>query len=222
MHEIQKEILQKLSLQKRARYSELKRKELDGNLFVYHLNSLKKKGIVTAKDKTYILTSEGKQLLSRISFSNLKERIQPKIVTTIIIKQNNKYLLYRQTRAPFIDYVSFPYGKIHLDESIKDAANRELYEKTGYTAKLQHRGDVYITLHDETEMVTQTLHHVFTGTKPVGEIQKEYPGGECFCGTFDNLDKKMILPGAEKMLKLVEKNKNNHFFAEFFLNITDE
>lgn len=222
MHEIQQDILQKLSLSKKSRYSDLKRKNIDGNLFVYHLNSLKKQGYVELKDKVYTLTPKGKHFISRMSFETFKERIQPKIVTSIIIEQKGKYLLYKQKRAPFIDYISFPYGKIHLDEHLEDAAIRELKEKTGFTAKLKHKGDVYITVHDETELVTQTLHHVFLGKNASGDIRKNYPGGECFWGTFEDVDYKKILPGTKQMLELVKKNKTSHFFAQYFLNTSDE
>lgn len=222
MHEIQKDILQKLSFAKKARYSDLKRKDIDGNLFVYHLNSLKKQGYVGIKDKVYILTPSGRHFISRMSFENFKERIQPKIVTSIIIEQKGKYLLYRQKRAPFIDYISFPYGKIHLDEHLEDAAVRELKEKSGLNAKLKHKGDVYITVHDEAELVTQTLHHIFSGSNVTGDIRKDYPGGECFWGSFEDIDSKKILPGTKQMLKLVSENKANHFFAQYFLNTTDE
>jgi len=222
MHNIQKDILQKLSTKKSARYVDLKRKDVDGNLFVYHLNSLKKQGLISMKDRLYILTSAGKQLLSRMSFDTFKERIQPKIVTTIIIEERGKYLLYRQKRAPFIDCVSFPYGKIHLDESLEDAAERELKEKTGFTAKLKHRGDAYITVHDETELVTQTLHHVFSGKEVKGEIRTDYSGGDCFWDSFEEIDSKKILPGVKQMLEVMKKSKDNHFFAQYFLNTSDE
>ncbi|MFA7193697.1 MAG: NUDIX domain-containing protein [Candidatus Paceibacterota bacterium] len=222
MHEIQKDILKKLSLQKKIRYSDLKDKEVEGNVFVYHLNSLTKLGLIISKDKTYSLTSAGKHLISRMSFDTFEERTQPKIVTSMVIEKDGKYLLYRQKRAPFINFVSFPYGKIHLEERIKDSAERELKEKSGLSAKLKHRGDVYIAVHDETELVTHLLCHVFSGTEVTGELEDGNTVGECFWGTFDEIDSKNILPGAKKILKLVKENKKDHFFAEYFLNTTDE
>lgn len=222
MHEIQKYILQKLSVSKKARYSELKQKNVDGNLFAYHLNCLKKLGYLTSKDKAYILTSTGKNFVDRMSFESFKERIQPKIVTTIILEHEGKYLLFKKKRAPFIDHICFPYGKIHLEERLQEAAERELKEKAGLTATLKHKGDVYLTIHDETELVSHMLCHIFYGNTFSGEIRTDYSGGECFWGTFDEIVSSKILPGARQMLGLVKKHKNEHFFKEFFLNTTDD
>jgi 8-oxo-dGTP diphosphatase len=222
MHEIQKNILQKIAHTKGARYSELKDKNVDGNLFTYHLGILKKQNYIIAKGKSYLLTPVGKHLIDRMSFDSFKERIQPKIVTTIIIEDKGKLLLYRKKRSPFIDHVCFPYGKIHLEERLQDAVERELLEKSGLSATLKHKGDVYLTIHDETELVSHMLCHIFTGTKVNGELKTDYKGGQCFWGTFKDIEKEKVLPGAKQMHALTKKNKNKHFFAEYFLNTTDD
>lgn len=222
LHYIQKKIIKRLLEKKEARYSELKDEKIEGNLFSYHLKGLLRKGYIIHKKELYSLSSEGKHLVSRLSLENLDERIQPVIVTTIIIqKKDGEYLLYRRKKEPFFDHVCFPYGKIHLDEPIEEAAERELREKTGYTTKLNHRGDVYMTVHDKNELISQTLHHIFTGSKLKEEIIKECPGGECFWGSLDEVDKKYILPGVKNILELVKKNKNKHFFKQLFLDAAE-
>ncbi len=223
MHEIQQGILQKISLSSGARYSELKRKDIDGNLFVYHLNSLKKQGYIVVKDKLYTLTPSGKLLMGRMSFDTFKERIQPTIVTTLIVEKDGKYLLWRRKRSPFLNHVCFPYGKIHLEERLQEAAERELMEKTGISAKLEHRGDVYLTVHNETELVSHLLSHVFYGKSETEEIKHDYPGGECFWGLLEDIPREEILPGAKQMLELVKTHKKTgHFFDELFLNTSEK
>ena len=221
MHNIQQQIIQKLSFIKKARYSEIKPKNIDGNVFVYHLNLLKKDNYIDSVDKRYFLTSKGKNFIDRISFIDFKERIQPKIVTTIIIENKGKYLLYNQKRGAFIDKISFPYGKIHLEERLQEAAERELKEKSGLIADLKHKGDVYLTIHNETELVSHMLLHVFYSNKFSGELKRDYIGGECFWGNFEDFENIKILPGAKKILDFVKKYKNEHFFKELFLNTSD-
>ena len=223
MHEIQKQIIKKLSETKNARYSELKRKDLEGNVFSYHLKVLIKEGYVVHKDTTYSLTPKGKHLVDMVSLDTLKnERIQPKIVTTIILEKDGKYLLYRRKKEPFLDHVCFPYGKIHLEERLSEAATRELEEKTGLQAKLKYRGHVYLTIHDEMDLVSNMLCHIFSGTQIKGELKTNILGGQCFWGKLEDITKNKILPGAPQMAKLLEENKSGIFFDEFFLNTTDE
>jgi ADP-ribose pyrophosphatase YjhB (NUDIX family) len=221
VHEIQSHVLRKLSLARRARYSDLRPKGVDGNLFVYHLGALKKAGLLVAKDDGYALTPAGKRVVDRMSFETLGERIQPKIVTLIVAERGGEQLLWRRSRAPLLGHVGFPYGKVHLEERVKEAAERELREKAGLSAKLRHRGDMYLTIHDETELVTQMLWHVFSATAVTGEIRQDFPGGACFWGKLDEVPRDELLPGAKQALKLCRERKD-HFFEEYFLNAKDD
>ncbi len=222
MHDIQSHILKKLMLSKKAKYSELKLPSIEGNLFSYHLQSLLKNEYIISKNKFYYLTSAGKQYVDRISVETFRIRIQPKIVTLIVLKDKNKYLLYKRRRMPFMDHIGFPYGKIHLEERIHEAAQRELFEKAGLKADLKHRGDVYITVHDETELVSHMLCHIFSGTHFTGELDGKHPTGECFWAKIGEFPKTKLIPGVLQVEKLLKKNGNKFFFDEYFLNCSEE
>lgn len=221
MHELQRHILKKLTVNKEARYSELKPASVESNLFAYHSKNLIKVGYISTKKGVYKLTAAGRQFVDRVSFETFKERIQPKIVTLLVLQDKGKYLLYKRRRSPFIDHVGFPYGKIHLEERLSEAADRELQEKTGLKAGLKHRGDVYITVHDETELISHMLCHVFSGTKITGELKNDSSIGECFWDEVENIPKTKLIPGVTQILKLLKNNKNL-FFAEYFLNTSEE
>jgi len=218
MHEIQKHILKKLSLAKTARYADLKPKYIDGNLFVYHLKALVKVGYVSSGSGKYSLTTKGKRYVGGISFETFSERAQPKIVNILIIKDKGKYLLYKRKRAPFTGLVGFPYGKIHLEEKVFEAAERELKEKTGLKARLHHRGEVYLTVHEEDELIEHMLCHVFTASKHTNTINSPSDIGECFWSTLEEIPKNKLIPGVKEISKLISKNKEN-FFEEYFLNV---
>jgi ADP-ribose pyrophosphatase YjhB (NUDIX family) len=198
----------------KAKYSKLKPVGTEGNLFSYHLKILVEEGLIELKTGHYYLTAKGKQHVDRISFTTLHTRVQPKIVTLIVLKEKDKYLLYERKRMPFIEHVGFPYGKIHLEERILEAADRELLEKTGLRANLKHRGDVYLTVHDETELISHMLCHVFSGSKITGALK-----GECFWSPIESIPKNKLIPGVAQIEKLLKENKSNLFFAEYFLNI---
>lgn len=253
MHEIRSQALKKLSIStsKSCAYSELKPAGIESNAFAYHLGSLVDEGLVARKPATrdaskngahtYSLTAKGKRYVDTVSFESFKPRIQPKIVTLLVIEKKDSrgggagrgasYLLYKRRRAPFINHIGFPYGKIHLEERLYEAAERELLEKTGLKAKLAHRGDVYLTVHDETELVSHMLCHVFVGSNPTGDLQTDdqtRQSGECFWARIENIPPRELIPGVQQILKLLKGGSRSRggasskFFAEFFLNTSDE
>ena len=79
-----------------------------------------------------------------------------------------------------INMIGFPYGKIHLDEPITRAAQRELKEKTGLSTKLSHRGDGYITIYQDEQLASQIFFHLFTGNDPTGKLKSPDKAGEAF------------------------------------------
>ncbi len=222
MHQIQSNILSKLSEAKSARYSDLKQTNMEGNVFTYHLKKLVREGYVLQRNQIYLLSPKGKLFADRVSHTDFKERIQPKIITAIIIKNKNKYLLYKRKKQPFFDHVGFPYGKIHLDERIHDAAQRELKEKAALDATLKYRGHIYVTVHDETELVSSMLCHVFTGKLNSGVIKTDLTDTKCFWGKLEDFPRSKLLPGVIQMERLVKENLSKIFFEEYFLNTTED
>lgn len=187
---------------------------------MYHLKQLITDELVEKADNRYQLTQKGLKFVDSLSLKNLKPRIQPKIVTLLAIKNNSgEWLLYKRSRQPMFGKIGFPYGKIHLGEKIKEAAERELVEKTGIEAKLSHQGDVYITTYEVGDLVSHVLLHIFTGTSPKGELLKESDIGKCYWGSIKDIPKEKIFPGFQDILKLMRGK--NHFFKELTYDIGD-
>lgn len=223
MHEVQRGILQKLSQKSGLRFSEIKPRAVESNRFMYHLKSLLDENLVKKTGLLYRLTPKGKGLVDRVSDSSFEERIQPKIVTLIACtrEDDGSYLLYRRGKQPFLGKVGFPYGKIHMGERVAEAASRELKEKTGLSAELIYRGDVYITVHDEEELVTQMLCHVFSGTNPSGVLKRDSSIGQCFWSSLERVTREEEIPGVRQVLKLLTSS-GEPFFKEYFLDVHDE
>lgn len=212
MHPIQQHIIHQLILHRQCRYRDIKPKDVEGNLFMYHLRQLFKEDFVKKTDSGYRLTTKGLQLADNLSLKNLRPRIQPKIVTLSAIQNDRgEWLLYRRSRQPFFGLVGFPYGKIHLGEKIQIAAERELKEKTGLMAELRHAGDVYLTVFQQEELLTQMFCHVFVGRNPTGSLKTETDIGECFWQKIDpkNSD---YMPGFVEIAELIKQK--NRFFDE--------
>lgn len=221
MHPLRKQILYQLITNPCLSFSRLKPKEIESNLFIYHLKQLITDNLVKKRaDGTYELTVEGIDLADRLSLKNFKVRIQPKIITLIVCQnQKGELLLYKRGKQPFLGYIGFPYGKIHLGEKITQAAERELKEKAGLSGKLNHRGEVYLTTYQDNQVLTQIFCHVFEGENPVGKLETKTEIGECFWGKIKDCKKEDFIPGFLDIYNLIKEPNQNLFFAEFTYDI---
>lgn len=215
MHEIQQYIVKQLVHQEVCRYRDIKPKEVEGNLFTYHLRRLIQENIIEKCPNGYRLTGNGLRLVDNLSLQSMQPRIQPKIATLVACQNNNQeWLLYRRSKQPFLGKIGFPYGKIHLGERIAEAADRELVEKTGINAKLVHVGDAYLTVDDGTSLITHMLFHIFYGVEPSGELQQETAIGSCFWQSEQDIVKEQTIPGFTEILRCIKSKQRWPFFIE--------
>jgi len=214
-HVIQKQILARLISSPYLRYSELKPPNLEGNHFMYHLKSLMREGLVVKNEQgQYLLSSSGKLLADNMSLQNYAPRTQPNIVT-LITCQNTKgqWLVYKRKRQPLINQIGFVYGKLHVGETIAQAANRELKEKTGLECELTHKGDGYITTYEGNDIVSQIMFHLFYGKNPYGEITITNKPGEASWAWRDELKFEPYMASVDDLATLIEES-NDRFFVE--------
>jgi 8-oxo-dGTP pyrophosphatase MutT (NUDIX family) len=213
MHKLQQHILHQLIRHQDRRYADLKPADVEGNLFMYHLRQVMKAGwTVKRPDGRYELTPEGQRYVDGLSLETFVPRIQPRIVTLIACQnQAGEWLFLRRKRQPLLGTVGFPYGKIHLGETVAGAAKRELAEKTGLTAELTHRGDGYITICQQSEPVSQIMFHLFYGKDPQGEAQNTATG-TVFWAPISARDD-TYLPSVLDLIRLIQEQPNR-FFVE--------
>ena len=221
MHYLQQNIIKILATREFARYSEIKPKTIESNHFLYHLNQLIKDGLVTkGSDKSYSLSNKGKAYIDNLSFSSFKVRSQPKIVNLLVCKNRmGEYLLYKRIHQPFIGKVGFPYGKIHLGETISESSKRELKELTGLSADLVHRGDVYTTVFDDDVLITHTLFHIHYAENPSGDFHPGSQYGAFFWDTVDTNNKEMYFPGFIEVYTLIQNIRSDKFFEEYIFKL---
>lgn len=222
MHYIEKIIISRLIKTNSLTYSALKPKNLESNHFVYYLNKLIKEKVIEKKNNKYTLAIQGLHLADRLSFKEFNPRIQPKIVTLIACKnKKGEYLLYRRKLQPFLTKIGFPYGKIHLKETIKEAAQRELHEKTSLTATLTYGGDAYIQIYEKENLISHILFHVFKAKNPKGTLKANSSIGYCFWKKIGkkDIDDKTLIPGFKEIFTLLKKKRT--FFAEFVISSTE-
>lgn len=220
-HHIQRDIVKKLITVESARYSDLRPKNLESNLFMYHLQQLIRSGYVEKIDNGYKLTAQGKHFADRASLNSLKLRIQPKLITILAVqREDGKWLLLERLHQPFIHSVGLPSGKIHYGEALASAASREIKEKANISnIKLIQRGTFIMRFSLDGEVVNHIIGYVFSG-KAGKDYTQEYnqPFYRSFWGNASYLldtKKSTRLKGHAELIDLLEKTpKSELFFTE--------
>lgn len=216
---IRDEILTKLSIGLDLKFSNLQIKNVDSNLFTYHLKNLINENLIYKNGLKYNLTDTGKNYVESLSGKTREYRQQPKINNLIILQNKQKeFLIYKKRKHPFLAKNTFVYGKMHAGESIIDSAKRELFEKTGLETKLSFRGCVYLRIKDKNKILNHFLFNIFYGKEDItGKLVENFYGEF----EFKKIEKAEteFMPGTLEILKLVE-NRKSEFFEDIEVQIT--
>lgn len=224
-HIIQRDIVAHLVTCEHARYSELKPKSIESNLFMYHLRRLIAQNMVAKTDEGYTLTRQGRHYVDRASLSSLKIRMQPKIITVLTVKRSDgKWLLLKRLHQPFLNYIGFPSGKVHYGETIDEAALRELKEKADINnVKLHLRGNLFMRFmakEDSNLVVNHVCAYVFSGSvDETVTVTKESENFVTLWGEEQQIYQTPSFKGHEEILELLKQGelfiKNLDFESDF-------
>lgn len=222
MHFIQKHILRQLVQHPTLRYSQLQMPRVETNKFTYHLRKLMRDGYVAKIQNGYKLTTKGVHHSTRVNLEEYTVRIQPKVVTLAVCKNNKgEFLTYRRSKQPFLHMIGFPYGKVHLGETVAEAAKRDLVEKTGFTATLTQKGIMYLLVTDKDgEVVEHMLCHVFFGASPKLQSEVVRQLGEVIWLSPKELLSSNYMPGVLEVFKMATNKKQSLQFAEYSFEST--
>jgi 8-oxo-dGTP pyrophosphatase MutT (NUDIX family) len=215
VHYIQSKILIKLLYADTLRYTEMRPERVESNHFAYHLAQLIHDGFIAKQDKTYTLSPKGLSYVDRMSQNKMVNRLQPHIVTAIDVTNNQgETLLFKRAFQPYIHTLSFPLGKTHYDETIMQAAERELEEKTGLdNVPLTHRGAVYIHSKKDGETVSKILCHVLSGTTEERISSKVNHRGSTLWAKVSDYAPQDFMPGFLRTKALLQRG-TDFFFDE--------
>ncbi|MDR0955858.1 MAG: NUDIX hydrolase [Candidatus Nomurabacteria bacterium] len=211
---IQKHILSVLAVNKYARFRDMRPKNVDSNLYSYHLKLVIKSGLVEKTVNGYRLTSRGLFYADRASGESFDIYSQPKIIIMCIIKNKaGEILLSQRLKQPFITRWTLPNGKIKLDDgTIELAARRVLRDSAIIDPKnLSHRGDIYVHTRDTSgAIVSAILAHIFAGrcdgTLPIDRVDLAWTDKAW------RSQHQMASEMVDDVIKLADKSKT--FFTE--------
>lgn len=219
MHPIRRDILRKLILHSRLRFSRLKPDDVESNHFMYYLKQLIGEGLVIKEGGLYTLTKDGQHLASVISLDSLTPRLQPKIMTAQVLYDEGHVLVHRRKREPYNGCLSLVNGKLHYGERVAEAAERELMEKTGLEADMRHAGMVYLSYNENSESLNHLLSHIFIGERYRGELISTEHSEPIWVKEDQVSNMDYVLPGTVEILKLARDHPDELFFGEYTFDV---
>ncbi len=222
MHHIQRKILGKLLYADSLAYSQMRPAGVESNHFAYHLDQLVRAELVAKHGKQYLLAPKGLAAVDKMSQEKMVDRLQPHIITAIdITNDQGQTLVFKRAFQPYIHKYSFPLGKTHMDESVTEAAVRELQEKTGLTGiPLTQRGIVYTHVMQDDITISKSLCHVFaariTGTPALKTAAHR---GTVEWAEISQFAPEQMMPGFFDIKQLLAADQPGLFFAEFIFQM---
>lgn len=164
----------------------------------YHLKQVIDMGYVAKNGSLYVLTDKGKDYTNTMDDQIAVVEKQPK--TSIIIwgvRKNTKsnvfeHLVNKRLRHPYYGKVGHITGKVRFGETLVQAAQRELYEETGLTAKKYDLVKIYHKLRHRSsgENVQDVIFYIFKVSGFSGSMIVKTPHQENFWITTKDVIKK--------------------------------
>ena len=172
-HQAQMEILHKLLFMEHASFGELLQStDLTSDHFNFHIKQLIGAGYLEKKEGSYALTRAGKEYANRMDTDEKVLEKQPKLSVLLIVEDGEgRYLAQQRLKQPFYGFWGRPTGKVRWGETCEEAANRELLEETGLSAKFRYAGLYHKMDYERSGGFLEDKYFLLMyGTEPEGDL----------------------------------------------------
>lgn len=204
IHHIRRTVLDKLATAESLRYGELKPKDLDGNVFTYHLKGLIVDDLIEKNEAgDYLLTAAGRDyIVHRYEDPALSAHS----IFLIVLKRQSEYLLRRRKVQPLLGYTGFIHGEPEAGVGIIETATKRLKDKTGLKdVSLVVAGSALITQHRDDELQSYS-HAVILYGETIQEITiEEDATGHNLWSSLDSAEK--LIPSCDDIVAMIENKQ---------------
>jgi hypothetical protein len=182
MHHIQKKIIFTLTRKETARFAELKPKDVDGNIFTYHLKQLVAAKLINKTENGgYKLTQKGKLAGINIQL-DAKDELEQAHSVLFLAVQNAKgeWLLRKRLVHPAYGKIGFLHCEPNAYEDILITAKRMLKERTTLDGNFEVRGCGFVKLLRSGELESFTQFTLLYAKNAEGELASVGDSGQNF------------------------------------------
>jgi ADP-ribose pyrophosphatase YjhB (NUDIX family) len=171
---------------------------LRSNLLAYHLDALKKSGVVEKRGEKWRLTPSYERLIPLFPTLTDETKLGAVSVVLVLAVKDGRILLTRRAHKPYQEYWSVFGTRLRLTESVEDAAKRCLLSEGGVEAhEVSVCGIVHERLLDATtDACGQACKHAFlfvvTQAEPLAGKSKASTTTKWF--SLSRLPKKRMIP----------------------------
>ncbi|MBO6755342.1 MAG: NUDIX hydrolase [Roseibium sp.] len=129
----------------------------------------------------------------------------PLIGVSVLCHHDDKALLVKRGRPPFLGHWSLPGGLVDLGEPLEIAAGRELLEETGVTARLSGPVETFDSIHRDTagKVVSHYVLTVFVGSYQSGIAAAGDDAAAVDWIAIDRLDALTTTPGTPERIRRI-------------------
>lgn len=220
MHQTQLFILSQLCERETLRYRDMRPASMEASRFMYHLHALQRQGLVEKSGAAYQLTAEGKRYIDKADSDNLLPLEQARIAALIVCRHPARGVLYVQkTMQPAVGYIGFPLIDIPIDFEmplntfVSDAFN----QATGLAVQLQHRGDGYINLLNDSQLEGSLLAHImYAEVSSTVNLQADAQAAGYLWESDAAFDPAQVLASCPYVLELLARHPQRFFFEYSF------
>ena len=155
-HPKRKKIFERFLYSEKLRFSELEKSTgIRSNELAYFLQKLLDEKIIEKEDHTYKLSKEAEKY---IPFFATAGKFSPLPVVLVAYENNGKLLLLKRAKRPYANYWGLIGGRILIDETIEQAAKRQIKEKAFVEGEFE---SVNAVIHERVKEEGNVLHAYF-------------------------------------------------------------
>ncbi len=220
-HHLQKQIIADLVECETARYTDLKPKHIEGNIFTYHLQSLlKEKFIQKTSDGKYQLTNKGK--LYGVNSSLKKQDLlnQAHSIILLSIQDSDKWLLRRRLVQPMYGKIGFIHGEPVAGETVLESAARILHRRTELSGNFSTRGSGYVCLKNNDDLIAYSHFTLIEVSDLNGQLREGDSHGENVWITNPNFSDADMIPSMQDLVNAT--NASSLFFLDLSYSVTSD
>lgn len=219
-HHIQAEIFAKLRRNPTVRYKDLRDPTIESSLFAYHLKELIANKVVEKVGRgEYCLAPKGITLAQQFSGENKTLQSGPLTYTLIFLRsKTGKWLVMTRQQYPYIGRYACISGKLHMEETIEQAKQRELNHFTSglIETDLMYKGYVSIMIQDHDNRTHITGPVWFADNVDEVDLPSVRQGSFVWAD-WKELDYEKFIPGWKEIVEMIESDSSLYLDLAFKL-----